>query len=325
MAQILTDRTLKGTVHIGGQEHFYLEPTNCAVVPGKEKGEFTAHVSSQSVDDCQGMLATFLDTPRHKIKCIGHRLGGGFGGKQGGLLPIMTSAAANKFNRGVRLTLTSGQDMTVTGKRHEVLVKYEVSINKSGKIAHLDVKVYASSGVCADVSPIFVQTLITKIGGPYTLKNFSGEGFACKTNVPGNVAMRGFGAPEGAFVAETIMDHLCQHFKLDPLSTRAINLTRENDLLHFSDNTVVGCTLVQCWEECLKNSEYIKILQEVTKFNSKSPTIKQGVAIVPMKMPITLRAKFLMQGLCKVQVYKDGSVLLQSGTYSICFFAFSRN
>ena len=203
--------------------------------------------------------------------------------------------------------------MAVTGKRHEVRVDYEVSVNNHGRITNFEATYLASSGIVADISPFFIQNSILRLDGGYTLSNFSVTGHACQTNISSNVPMRGFGGPEASVVIEAVIDHICQHFKFDPVQVREINMTKEDDLLHYSDNRVQGCTLRECWDLCLKKSNYMKQLQEMQNFNKNSGFTKHGMSIMPMKMAVRFTAKQLMQGLCTLQIYKDGSVLLQTG------------
>ena len=278
------------------------------------EGEYSLYLSAQSTENFQAQLSHFLYVKRHKITVTVRRAGGGFGGKEGGnTLALMATAAARKFNKPVRLTLSSGEDMQLTGKRHEVRVDYKVSVNLQGKITNFEAKCFVSAGIVGDISPVFVQLCILRMDGGYTLTNFMATGYACKTNIPSNVAMRGFGGPEGSVVIEAVMDNLCHHFNFDPLSIREMNLTKENDLLHYSDNPVKGCTLTKCWTTCVQESNYYRQLQQVQKFNEESEFIKQGISMVPMKFAVTMGMKQLMQGLCTLQIYKDGSILLQTG------------
>ena len=117
-----------------------MEPSNSLVIPSREKDEYTLYLSAQSTKTFQDMMSDFLDIPRHKITVIVTRAGGGFGGKEGGMWPLMITAAARKFQRPIRLTLTSSEDMSLTGKRHEVRVDYKASVDKQGKIANFEAK-----------------------------------------------------------------------------------------------------------------------------------------------------------------------------------------
>lgn len=40
-------------------------------------------------------------------------------------------------------------------------------------------------------------------------------GYTCKTNLPSNTAFRGFGGPQGMFVAENIIRHVAEYLELD--------------------------------------------------------------------------------------------------------------
>lgn len=40
-------------------------------------------------------------------------------------------------------------------------------------------------------------------------------GYVCKTNLPSNTAFRGFGGPQGMFVAENIIQQIADYLKLD--------------------------------------------------------------------------------------------------------------
>ena len=190
------------------------------VIPCKEKDEYTVHLSAQGTSSFQGGIADFLGVPRHKVTVIVKRAGGGFGGKEGGVFGLMTTAAAQKFQRPVRLTMTSGQDMLMSGKRHEIRVDYKASVNVKGKIIDLEAKVYGGSGFSCDCSPILLQLTILRLDGGYTLPNFSADGFAFKTNTASNCAMRGFGGPEASVAIEAIMDHICHEFDFNPIGIR---------------------------------------------------------------------------------------------------------
>ena len=108
---------LEGSIHIGGQEHFYLEAFGCVAIPKGENGEMEVFASTQNVDGTQKMIAKALGIPANRIvarvkrigKCILPCLdmsydcrvvflGGGFGGKEtrSYLLSTATAIAANK-------------------------------------------------------------------------------------------------------------------------------------------------------------------------------------------------------------------------------------
>ncbi|MBR9859131.1 MAG: molybdopterin-dependent oxidoreductase, partial [Gammaproteobacteria bacterium] len=72
---------IEGSLHIGGQEHFYLETQVSSVVP-TEDGGMMVFTSSQNPTEVQKLVASVLDVPMHKVVIDMRRMGGGFGGKE---------------------------------------------------------------------------------------------------------------------------------------------------------------------------------------------------------------------------------------------------
>ena len=58
---------ITGTYSCGGQEHFYLEPTNALVVPTGEKDEMDVYFGGGSPATTQGEISYVLGIPAHKI------------------------------------------------------------------------------------------------------------------------------------------------------------------------------------------------------------------------------------------------------------------
>ena len=77
-----SDNMVEGTVSIGGQQHFYLEPQNVLIVPVGEKNEYIVHGGGQYPDNTQGKLAKALNIPKNRITIKTKRTGGAFGGKE---------------------------------------------------------------------------------------------------------------------------------------------------------------------------------------------------------------------------------------------------
>lgn len=47
-------------------------------------------------------------------------------------------------------------------------------------------------------------------------------GFICKTNIPSSTAFRGFGGPQGMFLAETMIRHIAEYLNKDPVEVKII-------------------------------------------------------------------------------------------------------
>ena len=164
-----------------------------------------------------------------------------------------------------------------------------------------------NAGLSADLSLVWIDTLMRRVDGGYTLRNFQGKGVAWKTNLMSNKAFRGFRSPEGALIIEDAIENIAYELNIDPAIVRENNLTKEGDLLHHGTIPVNEEFLMKCCKECLDRSTYWKTKNEIHKFNQCNLQKKRGIAIVPMKFCPTIAVKTLNR------IYLDGSVLLSHG------------
>ena len=73
--------TLKGSLEIGGQDHFYLE-TNIAMAIPQEGRQWHIRPSTQHPTEVQKHVALVLGVPQAAVVAEVRRMGGGFGGKE---------------------------------------------------------------------------------------------------------------------------------------------------------------------------------------------------------------------------------------------------
>ena len=108
-----------GELHIGGQEHFYLEGQASLAMPTDEGG-MLVHTSSQHPSEVQKLIAEVLGISFNKVTVSTRRMGGGFGGKETQAAPwaCIASLLAHRNNCAVKLRLARRDDMLLTGKRH---------------------------------------------------------------------------------------------------------------------------------------------------------------------------------------------------------------
>ena len=84
---------VEGVVHVGGQEHFYLETQCCLVIPKGEGGEMEIIASTQYLSGTQTSAARALGVSSNRIVAKVKRIGGGFGGKETRSLYLSTAVA----------------------------------------------------------------------------------------------------------------------------------------------------------------------------------------------------------------------------------------
>ncbi|XP_074031148.1 xanthine dehydrogenase isoform X2 [Leptinotarsa decemlineata] len=305
---------VEGECRMGGQEHFYLETQACIVIPQPEDDEMLIYSSTQNPSEVSAMVAEVLDIPQNKVVVKVKRLGGGFGGKQakGSLIALPMAVAARKFKKPLRCMLDRDADMMMTGTRHPFYFKYKVGFDDDGKILGCDAKLYANAGYSTDLTLAVVEKALTHFENAYFIPAIRVRGFACKTNLPSNTAFRGFGGPQGMFLAENMAQHIAYYLKKDPVEISEINLYKEGDVT-FYHQKLVDCTLGRCWKECLDSSQYTIRREKVRNFNRKNRYKKRGLSIIPTKYGIAYAELFLNQAGALVLVYRDGSVLISHG------------
>ncbi|XP_060736363.1 xanthine dehydrogenase/oxidase [Tachysurus vachellii] len=309
-----SDNILEGEIHIGGQEHFYLE-THCTLaVPRGEDGEMELFVSTQAATKTQALVAKALGVPASRIVCRVKRMGGGFGGKESRstLLSTAVAVSAQKVKRPVRCMLDRDEDMLITGGRHPFFGRYKVGFKKNGKVMALDVTLYCNAGNSLDLSLSILERALFHMDNCYNILHIRGTGYLCKTNLPSNTAFRGFGGPQGMMVAESWISDVALCCGLPAEQVRKLNMYKQGEYTPFNQ-CLDQFTIERCWEECMAISDFHQWKAKVDQYNKQNRWTKQGLSIIPTKFGISFTAVFLNQAGALVHIYTDGSVLLTHG------------
>ncbi|CAL2039109.1 unnamed protein product [Caenorhabditis brenneri] len=307
------DRVVEGSIDMGGQEHFYLETQQCIVIP-HEDDELEIIISSQCVNDVQIEVAKCLGMAQHKIQTKVKRIGGGFGGKEstGAILAVPASLAAKKFGKSIKFKFERFDDMAITGTRHPFTLQYKLAVDENGKFIDLDFTALSNSGHTIDLSMGVMQRAMVHADNVYKFANADITGKMCKTHLASNTAFRGFGGPQGMFGTEIMVKHVAEQFGWDHDEIRQKNFYQEGDCTPFGMH-LNQCNVTRTWEECRKNSDYDKRLEEVKKFNENNKFRKRGIYLTPTRFGIGFGLKQLNQAGALVLVYTDGSVLVSHG------------
>jgi len=98
------------------------------------------------------------------------------------------------------------------------------------------------------------------------------SGYTCATNLPSNTAFRGFGAPQGMFFAESIIDHISRALNIDSNAVRARNFFVNGQITHYNQ-LISNFTVKNCWDEVLERSKYSLKSNEIAEFNRYTYTL----------------------------------------------------
>ncbi|EPY77221.1 aldehyde oxidase 3-like protein [Camelus ferus] len=321
------DQIVEGEVHVGGQEHFYMETQRVLVIPKTEDKELDIYVSTQDPAHVQKTVSSTLNIPINRITCHVKRVGGGFGGKVGrpAVFGAIAAVGAIKTGHPIRLVLDREDDMLITGGRHPLFGKYKVSIKdenikvpykvgfmNNGRIKALDIECFINGGCTLDHSEQVTEFLILKLENAYKIRNLRLRGRACLTNLPSNTAFRGFGFPQGTLVTESCITAVAAKCGLLPEKVREKNMYRTVDKTIYKQ-AFSPETLIRCWNECLGKSSFHSRRMQVAEFNKQNYWKKRGIAMIPMKFSVGFAATSYHQAAALVHIYTDGSVLVTHG------------
>ena len=323
---------VEGEMEVGGQEHFYLEGQVAAAIPTEEGMHIMA--STQHPTEIQHKVAHALHLPMAAVRVEMRRMGGGFGGKesQGNALAVACAVVAARTGRPAKLRYDRDDDMMVTGKRHDLKIRYRAGCDAAGRITAVDVVHLIRCGWSQDLSLAVADRAMLHADNAYFIPNIRIESHRLKTNTQSATAYRGFGGPQGIIGMERIIDHLAFVSGRDPVEIMQANFYAERaggftppDPRDISasmkdevqttqygmevEDSVSGRLVPQLLADC----DYAARKAEIAEWNAASPILKRGIAVTPVKFGISFTLTFLNQAGALVHVYQDGSVHLSHG------------
>jgi xanthine dehydrogenase large subunit len=310
-------RTLKGSMRIGGQEHFYLESHIALAIPG-EDDEVIVWSSTQHPSEIQHMVANILQIPVHAVTVNTRRMGGGFGGKetQGSQFAALSALAAKRLKRAVKFRPDRDEDMMMTGKRHDFLAEYEVGFDDDGQILAVKTNYAARCGFSSDLSGPVTDRALFHADNAYFYPNVLLTSEPIKTNTVSNTAFRGFGGPQGLLGGERIIEEIGYALGVDPLEIRKRNfyaIEGDERCLTPYHQKVEDNIIHRIVHDLETSADYQARRREIIEFNKHSRIIRKGIALTPVKFGISFTFTPFNQAGALVHLYQDGSIHLNHG------------
>lgn len=309
------ENTLTGVMHVGGQEHFYLEGQVALAIP-EEDGGMLVHSSTQHPTEIQHTVAKVLAVPDAAVTAEIRRMGGAFGGKesQANQWASLAALGAAVTGHACKMRLDRDDDMIMTGKRHDFRVEWQVGHEANGKIRAVDLNFLARCGYSADLSLGVNDRTMFHADSSYFYPDAVIRSRRLRTDTCSNTAFRGFGGPQGMLAAERMIDAIAITVGKDPLEIRKLNFyDADRNVTPYGmpvEEHDVGLDLINQLEE---SADYWARRNEVSAFNTQNAVLKKGLALTPVKFGISFTLKHLNQAGALVHLYTDGSVHLNHG------------
>lgn len=157
------------------------------------------------------------------------RIGGGFGAKQSCVTEVFPAFVTWKTGKPAKLIYTRQESQIAGSPRHEMEVKVRIGAMNDGTIRALDVYTLSNTGAYGEHGPTTVGLSGHK-SIPLYNSNMEAYRFCYDvvyTNVQAAGAYRGYGATQGIFAVESIVNELADKLHMDPVAIREKNMVRE--------------------------------------------------------------------------------------------------
>ena len=211
-------------------------------------GRLTVVSSTQVPFHIRRQVATALGIPKHQVRVIKPRVGGGFGAKQSGCNEAFAAFAAMATGRPCICTYTRAETMGCSNTRHEMVLKVRMGARRDGTITAIDLYALSNAGAYG----YHGTTTVTLVGGkalpiynPVAASRFSYD--VVYTNTTPGGAYRGYGATQGCFAVESAVNEMADELGMDPCELRLRNLVKPGETLwQLNDEPLHSCRLDEC-------------------------------------------------------------------------------
>ena len=252
------------------QDHGYMEPDACFAYV--EDGRLMAYTSSQNVFADRLMICRALGLAPEQVRVRAAMVGGGFGGKDGHTCQIYPSLVSWLTKRPAKIVFDREEVLACTYKRHALKMHVKMGFSKEGKILAFDGSAVLDTGAYAGYGGAVHGLFTEHFPGPYEIPNVRLKTETYFTNKPIAHAMRGFGAPQGAFATESIISRAIAQLGLDPIRMRMDNALEQG---------LIGA-LGQPMDHCVGLKDALKLVQESDLWKEREtntdPYVGYGVA-----------------------------------------------
>jgi len=259
------------TYEVPYQEHAYLQP-EAASSWIDESGRVTVEVAGQWTHEDREQVAHALELDPEQVRIIYPAIGGAFGGREDMSLQIVLALAAQKVaalghDRVVQTVWSREESIVGHHKRHRGRIRARLGATASGKITAVEATVWLDAGAYNYTSNKVLGNAHLCVAGPYEIANAKIDSFAVYTTSPPGGAFRGFGGPQGAFVAEMQMNRLASALGLDPIELRRRNQVGEGSVGITGAVLPAGVTLPEVIEACVERSGFDQPLGPAEPFS----------------------------------------------------------
>src|SRR5947208_3297111 len=195
-------------------------------------GTLTVYLQSQVPHMHRRWIADTVGIPEHQLRIVAPDIGGGFGAKMH-LYPeeLLCPYLARRLGVPVKWweSRSESHQSTNHGRAHTEAI--EIAVRNDGKILGLKVETLGNVGAYLSNMATGGPTVNTiNFGtGAYKIENYEARSRVIVTNTVPVDAYRGYGRPEGGYIAERAIDAVARHLNIDQVEVRRRNFIQRDD------------------------------------------------------------------------------------------------
>ncbi|MGI5824844.1 MAG: xanthine dehydrogenase family protein molybdopterin-binding subunit [Bacillota bacterium] len=216
-----------------------------------EHGKLTVISSTQVPFHVRRHLARAFGLKQSQVRVRKPRIGGGFGAKQtmvGDWYPAMVTV---KTGKPAVLVYSRKEAFTCGNSRHAMKIKVTAGADHEGIIKAISIDALSDGGAYGEHSTTTIGLVSAKTQSLYS--SCLAQSFDYRvvyTNTMPAAAFRGYGATQGCFAVESVINKLAAELNIDPTELRKKNLTKVGDRLKAQGSEPLrSSTLAQCIEK----------------------------------------------------------------------------
>ncbi len=269
------DVIVKHVYHTHPQEHAYLQP-EAGLGQVLPDGRVEVIVAGQWLHEDRKQIAHALGLAVDQVVVRYVSVGGAFGGREDMSVQIVLALAAWKLGRPVKTQWSRGESIRGHHKRHGMVARARWGATADGKLVAAQIDVSTDAGAYAYTSTKVLGNLTLACLGPYACPNVWVDSRTVYTNNIAAGAFRGFGGPQGHWIAEMQMSHLAEALGMDPVELRLRNVWRQDSIQATGAPLPAGVTITPVLEACARAAGWTQA----------ADGWRQGEAVSPPPSPL---------------------------------------
>jgi CO/xanthine dehydrogenase Mo-binding subunit len=203
----------------------YMEPQTVTVASSSSGHHLVIWPSTQGMFNVRSAVANALKMPERQIRVEPVPIGGGFGGKETLVEPLV-AAVASRLRKPVRLVYTRQEDLLAGNPAPQTVITVKLGAKRDGTLTAIQVRMILDSGAYPNPLAGFSGFHFC---GIYRCPNIAIRCDVVQTNKPGTGAYRAPAGPQAYFAMESTVQELCKQLGMDPIQFRQINALKEGD------------------------------------------------------------------------------------------------